>query len=32
MDFDAVPPSLRERLGTEATGGILSLLDLARRE
>ena len=32
MDFDAVPASLRERLGTEATGGLLSLFDLARRE
>ena len=32
MDFDAVPASLRERLGTEATGGLLSLLDLARSE
>jgi hypothetical protein len=32
MDFDAVPASLRERLGTEATGNLLSLFDLARRE
>ena len=32
MDFDAVPASLRDRLGTEATGGLLSLFDLARRE
>ena len=32
MDVDAVPASLRERLGAEATGGLLSLLDLARSE
>ena len=32
MDFDALPASLRERLGTEATGGLLSVLDLARTE
>ncbi len=32
MDFDAVPASLRDRLGTEATGGLLSLFDLARNE
>ena len=32
MDFDAVPVSLRDRLGTEATVGLLSLFDLARSE
>ena len=32
MDFDAVPATLRERLGTEATGGLLSLFDIARSE
>ena len=32
MDFDAVPVSLRDRLGTEATAGLLSLFDLARSE
>jgi hypothetical protein len=32
MDFDAVPASLRDRLGAEATGGLLSLFDLARSE
>ena len=32
MDVDAVSASLRERLGAEATGGLLSLLDFARSE
>ena len=32
MDFDAVPASLRDRLGTEATVGLLGLFDLARSE
>ena len=32
MEFDAVPASLRDRLGTEATGGLLSVFDLARRD
>jgi len=32
MDVDAVPAALRERLGAEATGGLLQLLDQAQRE
>ena len=32
MDMDAVPDALRERLGAEAAGGLLQLLDLAHRE
>lgn len=32
MEIDAVPASLRERLGPEATGGLLHLLDIAHGE
>jgi hypothetical protein len=32
MDAAAVPEVLRERLGPDATGGLLDMLDLARRE
>jgi hypothetical protein len=32
MDWDAVPESLRERLGPEATGGLVDLLGIAQRE
>jgi hypothetical protein len=32
MDIEAVPASLRERLGPAATGGLLHVLDLAQRE
>jgi hypothetical protein len=32
MDVDAVPVALRERLGPEATGGLLTLLDHAQKE
>ncbi len=32
MDIDAVSAPLRERLGPEATGGLLDLFDLARSE
>ena len=32
MDASAIPAALRERLGPEATGGLLDLLDVARRE
>jgi hypothetical protein len=32
MDMDAVPAGLQERLGADATHGLLELLDLAQRE
>ena len=32
MDVDAVPATLRERLGPAATGGLLHVLDLAHSE
>ena len=32
MDVDAVPTALAARLGPEATGGFLHVLDLAERE
>ena len=32
MDFEMVPVPLRERLGPEATGGLLHLLELTHRE
>jgi hypothetical protein len=32
MERNRVPASLRDRLGPEATGGLLELLDLARAE
>jgi hypothetical protein len=32
MEAPAVPGALRERLGSEASSGLLDLLDLARRE
>ena len=32
MDIDAVPDALKERLGAEATGGLLQLLGHAHRE
>ncbi len=32
MDVEVVPAPLRERLGPGATGGLLHLLDLAKRE
>ena len=32
MEIDAVPAVLRARLGSEATGGLLELLDISQRE
>src|SRR3990170_663440 len=32
MDIDTVPDALRERLGADATGGLLHILELAHRE
>jgi hypothetical protein len=32
MEFEAVPAVLRARLGPEATGGLLELLDVSHRE
>lgn len=32
MQVNSLPPALRERLGSEGTGGLLQVLDIAERE